>query len=160
MRKIVNPYVILDGYTCFGCAPGNDIGLRFEFYEDGDEIVATWTPDARYCGFQGVLHGGIQATAHDEIASWVVYVKCATSGFTQSLSVDYKVPVLISKGEIALRARLDRMEENVAVIATELKDSSGTLCSSSIARYYTVPAHIAKRKFAYPGIEAFFPDRG
>ena len=48
MKKIINPWEGLDGYMCFGCAPSNPMGLHMEFYEDGDDIVAYWEPDARF----------------------------------------------------------------------------------------------------------------
>ena len=42
MKKIINPFVHLDGYNCFGCAPGNPLGVKMEFFEDGDDIVSLW----------------------------------------------------------------------------------------------------------------------
>ena len=50
MEKIKNPWVGLDGYKCFGCAPDNEHGLRLEFFEDGDDVVATWKPEPCYQG--------------------------------------------------------------------------------------------------------------
>lgn len=54
---------------CFGCGYRNDTGLRLVFRQEGDEIVTEFTPDARYQGFPGVLHGGILATLLDETLS-------------------------------------------------------------------------------------------
>ena len=51
MKKIINPWEGLDGYMCFGCAPSNPMGLHMEFYEDGDDIVAYWEPEAHYQGW-------------------------------------------------------------------------------------------------------------
>ena len=48
MKKIVNPWLGIDGYFCFGCAPDNEAGVKMEFYEDGDEIVSVWKPEAKY----------------------------------------------------------------------------------------------------------------
>ena len=39
MKKIINPWKGLKGYYCFGCSPENPMGVKMEFYEDGDEIV-------------------------------------------------------------------------------------------------------------------------
>ena len=44
MKKIINPFVHLDGYNSFGCAPGNPLGVKMEFFEDGDDIVSLWQP--------------------------------------------------------------------------------------------------------------------
>jgi acyl-coenzyme A thioesterase PaaI-like protein len=155
MEHLNNPYAQLAGFGCFGCSPHNLYGLRLEFCEEGEEIVAAFAPRPEYAGYFGVLHGGIQATAHDEIASWVVFVKCRTAGWTSSLHVEYRSPVLIEKGPLTLRARLDRMDGNTAIIQTKLFDGTGALGSEAEARYFTVPEHIAKRRFRYPGYEAF-----
>ena len=40
MKKIINPWKGLKGYYCFGCSPENPMGVKMEFYEDGDEIVS------------------------------------------------------------------------------------------------------------------------
>ncbi len=159
MIPIKNPFVTLPGYSCFGCSPNNEYGLAMEFFEDGDSIVSFWNPKNHYSGFLGVLHGGIQATLHDEIASWVVFVKLKTAGYTADLSVAYKNPVLISKGTIKLVSKLVSQEGNFATMHTELFDGSGKLCSESHARYFIVPEHIAQKKFSYPGIDAFYKSR-
>ena len=70
MEKIINPWEGMEGYFCFGCAPNNESGLKMEFYEDGDEIVSKWVPEARFQGWLNTLHGGIQATLLDEICAW------------------------------------------------------------------------------------------
>ena len=47
MKKIINPWKGMDGYYCFGCAPNNKAGVKMEFYEDGDDIVSIWHPEAK-----------------------------------------------------------------------------------------------------------------
>ena len=67
MEHLKNPYVGLEGYNCFGCAPHNPIGLHMEFYEDGDDVVVKWQPHDNVQGWVDTLHGGVQATLADEI---------------------------------------------------------------------------------------------
>ena len=43
MRKIKNHWVHKEGYDCFGCSPDNPLGVKMEFYEDGDDIVCFWS---------------------------------------------------------------------------------------------------------------------
>ena len=58
------------GYqACFGCGGRNPHGLALVFRGEGDEIVAEYTPDERFQGFPGVLHGGVLATMLDETLS-------------------------------------------------------------------------------------------
>jgi acyl-coenzyme A thioesterase PaaI-like protein len=120
------------------------------FAEDGEEIVSVWSPEAHFAGYGGILHGGIQATLHDEIASWVVFAKLRTAGFTERLEMDYRNPVRIATGDLTLRARLERMEGNKAFIRTRLFDGEGKLGSESLAVYFTLPQHIARKRMAFP----------
>lgn len=155
MKAINNPFQHGPGYDCYGCAPHNPMGLALQFFEDGDDIFSEWKPKEHFEGFKGVLHGGIQAALHDEIASWVVFVKLGTAGYTQELSLTYISPVLVAKGPVSLRSHLQDMDGNKANIVTTLFDGEGKACSTSLAVYFTVPIHIAKRIFDYPGKEAF-----
>lgn len=156
MKKIVNPYRGKENYNCFGCDPDNESGLRMEFFEDGDEIVCIWKPEQKFTGYNDILHGGIQATLIDEIASWVVFVKLKTGGFTVNLNVDYLNPVQINKGDITLRASLKEMEKNIAHISVSLYDGNGKLGTEGIARYFTLPEKIARKKMHYPGLDGFY----
>jgi acyl-coenzyme A thioesterase PaaI-like protein len=156
VRTIHNPFVGMPGYSCFGCSPKNASGLRMQFSEDGDEIVCFWNPEAHFSGYASILHGGIQATLHDEIASWVVFVKVHTSGFTERLEMDYRNPVRVDSGSLSLRSRLEKMEGNKAFIRTSLFDGKGKLGSESLAVYFTLPQRIALWKHAYPEDDAAF----
>jgi acyl-coenzyme A thioesterase PaaI-like protein len=158
VRPIRNPFVGRPGYGCFACSPGNQDGLHMSFSEDGDELVCSWEPQIKFAGYGGIIHGGIQATLHDEIASWVVFVKLATAGFTERLEVDYRSPVRVEAGTLILRSRLDHLEGNKAFIRSRLFDGAGKLGSESLAVYFTVPQHIARRKFAYPAEDSAFSE--
>jgi acyl-coenzyme A thioesterase PaaI-like protein len=155
MADIANPFEGTEGYNCFGCSPSNPIGLRLRFRDEGEAVSATWEPRPEFAGFHGVLHGGIQATLHDEIASWYVFVKLGTAGFTSDLTLRYLSPVYISKGALRLVTTLSSNDGRRAVMRTTLYDGGGTVCSESDVSYAIVPEHIARRKFRYPGKEAF-----
>jgi uncharacterized protein (TIGR00369 family) len=157
MRRISNPFLQYDGYDCFGCSPHNPLGLRLEFFLDGDDVVATWEPAEHYQGYNRVLHGGIQATLLDELASWVVFVKLETAGVTQGMDISYEKPSFVG-APVTIRARLSRMQKNVAFIDTELYQDGDEPSARATCRYYTYPEKIARRKLMYPGIEAFLPE--
>jgi acyl-coenzyme A thioesterase PaaI-like protein len=150
VRDISNPFVNRPGYGCFGCSPENEQGLRMSFAEEGEELVCFWDPNPRFAGYGGIVHGGIQATLHDEIASWVVFVKLSTAGFTERLEMDYRNPVRVDSGKLALRSHLERLEGNKAFIRTSLFDGKGKLGSESLAVYFTLPQRIARKKMAFP----------
>lgn len=156
MRALENPYAKKEGYNCFACSPLNPIGLKMEFYEDGDYIIGKWVADENFAGFHDILHGGIQATMIDEIASWFVMVKLDTSGVTSRLNTRYRGPVIISKGNISLRASLAEIRRNIASIDVELMDGDGKVCSEGRADYFLFPRERAVSEFHYPGKEAFY----
>jgi len=159
MRKIKNPFPEKHGddYNCFGCSPDNNIGLHLHFYEDNGIVYADWKPDRKFEGYHNVLHGGIQATMHDEIASWAVYTQCETAGVTSRLDVTYHKPLYISSNEkITIKATLKEQQDKKAVFETEILNAKGDVCSSAVVEYFLFPKPVAERKFFYPGKDAFF----
>ena len=156
LRKVRNPFTGHQGYNCFGCSPDNPIGLRLNFVDEGDIITATWQINPDLQGYNNVLHGGIQATLLDEIASWYVYVKLKTAGVTSKLDVKYKKPVYVTKGPILLKARLQEHRHNLADIRAELFDSDHQLCAEGVIQYFTFPEKIARDKYFYPEAKDFY----
>jgi uncharacterized protein (TIGR00369 family) len=160
MRKIYNPFVIhrSTDYNCFGCSPNNELGLHLEFWDIGDELITHWHPKNWLMGYNNILHGGIQATLMDEIAGWVVLVKCKTGGVTTEMNVKYLKPVFITKGKIEVRSRLISQNDNIANISCELFDGEGLCCATAEMKYYCYPESVARRKLQYPGVDAFYTD--
>jgi uncharacterized protein (TIGR00369 family) len=156
MRKIKNPFIDVEGYHCFGCSPDNENGLMMEFYEDGDYLVSEWQPKTFLHGYGNVLHGGIQSTLLDEIASWVVYVKAKTAGVTANMEVKFKKTVYVDKGNLTVRAKLEKVDKKFAYIVAELLDHDGNSCAEGKLRYFLFPEPIARKKLHYPGSDAFY----
>jgi uncharacterized protein (TIGR00369 family) len=158
MRKINNPFLKREGYHCFGCSPEHLTGLQLTFFEDGEEIMSTWSPSRQFEGYHGVLHGGIQATILDEIASWVVYVKIKVAGVTSSMQVRYHKPLYLVDGPLTIRSKVLRMRRNLAEIESKIFNNKNELCSEAIVTYFTFSEKKSKELFFYPGEEAFFND--
>jgi acyl-coenzyme A thioesterase PaaI-like protein len=155
MIKLKNPYAGYPEYNCFGCSPHNPFGLHMEFFKEGDEIISTWTPGENFQGFHDILHGGIQATMMDEIASWVVFILLETAGVTYRLQTTYRKPVRISNGPITLRARLKGQNRRTASMEVNLLDGKGVRCSESLVEYFVLPREQAEKEMHFPGKEAF-----
>ena len=156
MKKIINPFLNTENGNCFGCSPDNEQGLQMSFFEDGDYIVSEWSPKKHLSGFKNVLHGGIQTTILDEIACWVVFIKCKTSGVTTALNAKFKNAAFTDQGNLIVRAKLLSQERRFATIHAEILDANGTICSEAEVKYMIFPQAVATKKFDYPGIEAFF----
>jgi acyl-coenzyme A thioesterase PaaI-like protein len=155
MIKLKNPYASFPGYSCFGCSPTNPSGLHMEFFKEGDELVCKWDPGDHFQGFHDILHGGVQATMMDEIASWVVFVMLDTAGVTYQLNTRFRKPVMISKGIITVRATLVSQQKRIAEIEARLYDGEDVLCAESQANYFVLPRDKAVSEMHFPGKEAF-----
>jgi acyl-coenzyme A thioesterase PaaI-like protein len=78
---------------CFGCGLDNPIGLQVDgFAQDGDTITAGFEPRALYAGFHGVLHGGVLATALDEILAWTAILVAGTMAVTVKMDFKFRNP--------------------------------------------------------------------
>ena len=158
MKKIINVHRHDDPakYRCIGCSPHNPIGIKLEFWDDGESIVSFWQPRPEFMGWENVLHGGIQATLLDEIAAWVVYTKCETAGVTAELQVKYKKTVYTNKGKVTIKGRLLEKNRRMALILAQLFDADNQLCAEAHVKYFIFPEEIARDKFHYPGVAAFY----
>lgn len=156
-KPIINPFTSKEPsvYQCFGCSPYNPIGLKLRFEVEGDEVVGRWEPQKQYEGYVDVVHGGIQATLLDEIASWYVYAVVGSAGVTKKMEVEYHHPAAATEPFLELRASLHRKTDKEAVLNARLYNASGKLCTSALVTYAVFPESVARRKFFYPGKEAF-----
>ncbi|HAN18823.1 MAG: hypothetical protein A2X13_08020 [Bacteroidetes bacterium GWC2_33_15] len=159
MKKINNPFTHIPGYNCFGCSPDNQLGLQMHFFEEGEWIISPWKPRPHLTGYGNILHGGIQTTLMDEIASWLLYIKLETAGVTSGINVKFKKAVETDKGIITIRAKLVDHNRKLATIYTELLNTKGELCTEAEIKYFIFSQDVAREKFYYPGKEAFFRNK-
>jgi uncharacterized protein (TIGR00369 family) len=155
MNKILNPYDS-ELNMCFGCGQKNPIGLKLSFMESDDYFHAAWQPTKVYEGYPNVLHGGIIAALLDEIGAWCTTVKLGTACVTSEMSTKYLNPVYINKGEISLKAKIVEYTEKKAKLICQLFDGKQKLCAESVAEYFIYPEEIARKRFRYPGRDAFY----
>jgi acyl-coenzyme A thioesterase PaaI-like protein len=89
----VNPFG--PGQPCFGCSQDHPFGFRLRFAREGDEVTTTFTPDDRYQGPPGIMHGGLVATLADEVAAWAIVGLLEKFGFTAQLVGRLHKPIRI-----------------------------------------------------------------
>ncbi|WP_287050074.1 PaaI family thioesterase [Culturomica sp.] len=157
-REMYNAYADLEGYNCFGCSPVNPYGLKCKFFDEGEYITCDWEPSENYQGFFHVLHGGIQATLIDEIASWAIFSYAKTAGVTTEMAVKYRKPVYTNRGGIHLRAKVTKAEKRLVTARVELFNAAGELATEADVVYMVYPEEIARKKLDWPGVEAFYKE--
>lgn len=148
-KRIINPYVGMEGYNCFACSPDNPVGLHLTFFEEGDDIVTHWTPTDLYTGWTHTLHGGIQALLIDEVCGWVVARKVKTAGVTSNMEMHYKRPVHTDGQEVMVRAHIREQRRNIVLIDATLYDGEGNVCTEATCTYFTFSVEKSIREMNY-----------
>lgn len=93
--------------NCFGCGRANVIGLQLGgFALENQTVTATFRPRPEYRGFDGILHGGIIATALDELLGWTAILLADAMAVTAKLDLRYRSPGP-ADGDYRLEGRVD-----------------------------------------------------
>ncbi|MDR2469858.1 MAG: PaaI family thioesterase [Tannerella sp.] len=151
MKKIMNPWIGVEGYLCFACAPSNPSGLYMEFYEDGDDIVSFWKPADYHQGWLDTLHGGIQSALVDELAAWVVVRKLQTTGVTSKMEIRFVKSISTHDAGLTIRGRIKARKRNAVFVETEIYNSAGELCTHAELVYFVVTPERAREMFRFAG---------
>ena len=153
MKKIINPWLHKEGYYCFGCAPGNEAGVKMEFYEDGEDVVSVWRPEAKYQGWINTLHGGIQAVLLDEICAWVILRKLQTTGVTSKMETRYLKSVDTTDPYVVLRAHIVEQRRNIVILEATIHNHKDELFSKAVCTYFTFPPEKVRDEMRFLGCE-------
>ncbi len=113
---------------CFGCGPANEKGLRIRSFPDGDEVVATWTPEPHHEAFPGVLNGGICGALLDchsnWTAAWHLMRKAGSEAppctVTSEFAVKLRRPTPMG-APLRLRARVVESGADLAVVDASIE---------------------------------------
>lgn len=92
---------------CFACGRDNPIGLHIDDFaiEEG-EVHASFNPRPGYRGSGSTLHGGVSATALDEIMVWAGILLEGVMSVTGTMDLRYRKPVTVEQEHIRLRGRV------------------------------------------------------
>lgn len=153
MKKIINPWKGLKGYYCFGCSPENPLGVKMEFYEDGDEIVSFWKPKPEYQGWLDTLHGGIQAVLLDEICAWVIVRKLQTTGVTSKMETRYRKSISTNDTFLEIRASIQEQKRNIILVKATIYNSAKEICTEAVCTYFTFSKEKSQQEMFFTSCE-------
>lgn len=135
---------------CFGCGPANPAGLRIGSHEDGDDLVANWTPTPDHEAFEGVLNGGIIGTLLDCHSNWTAAMHLmATRGVDRPpscVTADYAVRLLRptpTNGPVSLRARVVDADKTRVTVEAEMAAGGQTTATCRGTFVAVGPGHPA-----------------
>jgi acyl-coenzyme A thioesterase PaaI-like protein len=129
---------------CFGCGVDNPIGLKLKFEPDGKGIKSIFTPDERYQGWPGYLHGGIAGCLLDEVMSNAAYqqgIRCVTAKYEARLTrlIPIGVPLTIT-------SNITRRTRKVIECASTIKLPDGTIVAEGNATQFVIDVQRASAK--------------
>jgi acyl-coenzyme A thioesterase PaaI-like protein len=114
--------------ACFGCGPANEKGLRIRSFAQGDEVVATWTPQPHHEAFPGVLNGGIIGALLDCHLNWAatVHLMKKRGAPTPPCTVTADYAIVLKRpcptdGPVQLKARVVEATNDRAVVEGTLE---------------------------------------
>ena len=114
--------------ACFGCGPANAKGLRIRSHVRGDEVVATWTPEAHHEAFAGMLNGGICGALLDCHCNWTAawHLMRAAGAEAPPCTVTAEYTIKLERptptdGPLSLRARVVEAKGDRAWVEGELE---------------------------------------
>jgi acyl-coenzyme A thioesterase PaaI-like protein len=97
---------------CFACGDANPIGMRLnDIRREGDQVLATLHPRPEFQSYPGVLHGGLSATALDEVMGYSaillagIWAATATMDLRFRAQVPFDAPLPLVAGLIDTRGR-------------------------------------------------------
>lgn len=74
---------------CFICGEENPAGLKSRFYVEDDRVKLPLNLSTQYCGYHGIIHGGILAAAMDECMGWAAARAIQRMCVTGEMTVRY-----------------------------------------------------------------------
>jgi len=118
---------------CFGCGPANPKGLHIRSFEEGDGLVADWTPEPHHEAFDGAVGGGILGTLLDCHSNWTAAIHLMKAAGRQSppctVTSEFHVRLLRvtpSGGPLRLRARVVESSVDRATVEASVEADGQT----------------------------------
>lgn len=116
---------------CFGCGVNNPIGLHLDdFAESPGGATGRFAPEQDFNGFHGILHGGVIATALDEISAWSAILAEGVFIFTAKLEIRYRAEARISD-EFTLVGSVTQRRGKRLLIDAQMRSGSTVIAESS-----------------------------
>jgi acyl-coenzyme A thioesterase PaaI-like protein len=116
---------------CFGCGLNNEHGLQLDgFTVDESGVIAPFSPKPDFAGFEGILHGGVVATALDEISAWSAMLTEGVFVYTAKLDIRFRKQADLDN-EFLLRASVVERRGKRLTIGASLSGNSKTVAEST-----------------------------
>lgn len=125
---------------CFACGTENPLGLGIEITNvELDVVTGSFTPKPAHRGLESQLHGGLSATALDEIMVWAGLLTQETLSVTGTMQLRYVGAVPNDGDELLLSANVTKRRGKRLHIASTLSRDSIVLVEATGLYLATTP---------------------
>ena len=127
---------------CFVCGKPEDnprsLGVDI-FWDGGEEKTEIKiSPDHTWCGYEGIVHGGLIASVFDDAMAWAVRQTIGGWAVTGEMSVRYLRPVKANH-EYTVEGRVDKLSGRRITTAALMTDERGKKVAEAKALFIRVP---------------------
>lgn len=124
---------------CFGCGADNPAGLQLKPQYKGEKSHIEFLVKSEYCGYPGVLHGGVAGILFDE-AMFYAIARTGMETVTLSMTIDYKSPALINE-RLVCEGWIEKQEgRKIEVAAIIQEQSTGRVTASGRGNFLQIDA--------------------
>ncbi|TSK08152.1 MAG: PaaI family thioesterase [Geobacter sp.] len=110
--------------SCFVCSEGHPHGLGLRFHHTTDGVACVTSIPATYCGFDGMVHGGIISALMDEAAAYALFARHGKLGVTRDITVRFLKPVPTGT-DIRVVGEIVSFDPPQAEVAMAIYDAEG-----------------------------------
>ena len=113
---------------CFVCGNSDDnprsLGLTIFWNDEEQRTEILILPDNTWCGYEGVVHGGIIASVFDDAMAWAIRKESGSWAVTGEMSIRYLRPVL-ADARYVVEGRVEKMSGRRIATTALMKDEKG-----------------------------------
>ena len=123
---------------CFVCDNdgSNPRSLRLPLAWDPDsrEVNIPFRADETWCGYSGLVHGGILASIFDDAMAWATHQAIGGWGVTADFHIRYRKPVLAGKA-YTVKGRVESRRGRKVRTTAQILDDEGTVFAEADALF-------------------------
>ena len=118
---------------CFVCGKNNADGLHLEIERDNEKLTtkAEIAVPEKFCGWEGIIHGGIISTLLDEIMAYAAFTH-DEKGVTGEISVRFRKP-MPSNRKVLVEGSVESQKGRIVYTAGKIT-LDGTLIAEANAK--------------------------
>ena len=122
---------------CFICDNDHSnpraLRLKIMWDEEARAVKIPFTPDATWCGYESVVHGGLIAAIMDEAMAWVIKKRGGEWAFTADYHLRYKRPLEPGRDYVVTARAGDDLSGRKISAQAQTQDSDGRTVASAEA---------------------------